>query len=318
MTAYIIRRLIHAVIILFIVTLLLFVGMRILPGDPLIIYMGRADMEQASEEHIEQLRQEFGLDKPMMVQYVNWVSDVFHGDLGKSIITGDKVWKSISRSMPITIYLGTLALILYVIVGIPAGMICAVRRGKWLDSVVTVIANIGITVPTFWLGVLMIYFFGLLLGWLPIQGYTSPFDDFWLSTRKIIMPVICLALFNIASTTRQTRSSMLEVINEDYVRTAWSKGLKERVIIARHVLKNGLIPVITLVGMGVRMLFGGASLIETVFNIPGMGRLAVSAMFNQDYPVVQGIMLITVTVVTLSNLLVDISYGWLDPKIRYN
>jgi peptide/nickel transport system permease protein len=163
----------------------------------------------------------------------------------------------------------------------------------------------------------MIYFFGLYLGILPVFGYTSPFTDFWLSTKQVIMPVICLAVFPIASITRQTRSSMLEVMQQDYVRTAWSKGLRERAIVVRHALKNGLIPVVTLLGMNVGIIIGGSVLIETVFNIPGMGRLAVDAIINQDYPMVQGVVLLVAAAVALTNLSVDLSYGWLDPRIRY-
>ena len=192
------------------------------------------------------------------------------------------------------------------------------RRGKTLDSVVTSLSNIGITIPGFWLGVMLIYFFGLYLNWLPVEGYTSPFKDFWLCTRQLVMPVICLVLFPIASLTRQTRSSMLEVMRQDYIRTAWSKGLRERFVIFRHALKNGLIPVITLSGMNLSLIVGGSVVIEQVFNIPGMGRLAVTSILNQDYPYVQGVVLVIACFVMLVNLLVDVTYGWLDPRIRYS
>jgi peptide/nickel transport system permease protein len=164
---------------------------------------------------------------------------------------------------------------------------------------------------------MMIYVFGLYLHWLPVQGYTSPFTDFWLNTRQIVMPVICLALFPIASNTRQTRSSMLEVMRQDYIRTAWAKGLRERLVIFKHALKNGLVPVITLKGMGIAGIFGGQVFVEQIFNIPGMGRLSVNAIFNQDYAVIQGVMLLIAGVMLLANLLVDLSYGWLDPRVRY-
>jgi peptide/nickel transport system permease protein len=179
------------------------------------------------------------------------------------------------------------------------------------------VANIGITIPVFWLGYLLIYTFGLKLGWLPIYGYTSPTKDFWLNTRQIIMPVICLAITGMAYTARQMRSAMLEVIRQDYIRTAWSKGLRERVVILKHALKNSLIPVITLMGIGVGLVFGGSVLVETVFAIPGIGRLLVSSVFAQDYQVVQSGTLVIAFIVILSNIIVDISYGWLDPRIRY-
>jgi len=182
---------------------------------------------------------------------------------------------------------------------------------------VTSVANIGVSVPIFWLGIMMIYLIGLYLGWLPIQGYTSPFHDFWLGTRQMVMPATCLSVVALASNARQTRSAMLEVIRQDYIRTAWSKGLKERTIILRHALKNGLIPVVTLLGSQFGHIFGGAVLIETVFNIPGIGRLLVNGVLGQDYTVVQACVLVIAVVVVLVNLIVDISYCWLDPRIRY-
>ena len=178
-------------------------------------------------------------------------------------------------------------------------------------------ANLGITTPAFWLGILMIYLFALKLGWLPTQGYTPPFEDFWLSTRQLIMPVICLALAPVAGLTRQTRSTVLETIQQDYVRTAWSKGLTERVVVMRHIVKNAFIPIITMLGLQVAAIFGGSVLIETVFNVPGIGRLMVDAVFSQDYQIVQASALIAAIVVTLANLSVDIAYGWFDPRIRF-
>jgi peptide/nickel transport system permease protein len=316
MTTYIIRRIFHGIIVMAIVTFLVFITLRLLPGDPLLIFLSMSETDMASEEELEKLRKEYGLDKPIMVQYVVWVKDILHGDLGESITYGDDVSELMGKAMPITLYLSALTLVVYIFVGIPAGVVCAVRWGKWSDTIVTLLANIGITVPSFWLGIILIYLFGLQLGWFPIQGYTSPFDDFWLSTRKLVMPVFCLAIGAMGSTARQTRSSMLEVVRQDYVRTAWAKGLSERTIIRRHVLKNGIIPVVTLLGLTISRVIGGSTLIETVFNIPGMGRLLVNALFNQDYPVAQGITLLFCVVVTVVNLVVDISYGWLDPRIR--
>jgi peptide/nickel transport system permease protein len=218
----------------------------------------------------------------------------------------------------ISIHLGLLSFIIGNLVGIPLGVIAAVRRATWIDSVVTVLSNIGITVPNFWFGMILIYIFGLHFRLLPTMGYTSPVTDFWLNTRQLIMPLACLSLFPIAGTARQTRSSMLEVMNQDYIRTAWSKGLKERVVVLKHALKNGMIPVITLSGMQLSMIIGGQVLIEMVFNIPGMGRLLVTSVSNQDYPYVQGIILLIAAVVVFVNLLVDFTYGWLDPRIRYD
>jgi peptide/nickel transport system permease protein len=202
--------------------------------------------------------------------------------------------------------------------GIPAGVICAVRRGEWLDTAVTILANIGITIPTFWLGTMLIYLFSLKLGWLPVQGYVSPFIDFGQNIKLIVMPVLCLAIFPISAVARQTRSSMLEVIRQDYVRTAWAKGLKESVVIMRHALKNGLIPVVTLSGVILSSIIGGSVLIEMVFNITGVGRLLVNAVFAYDYTLVQGCVLFVAIAILFINFIVDISYAWLDPRIRYD
>lgn len=317
MLAYIINRLIIALFILFLTTLMVFFAMRLLPGDPILMLVSSETAQEYNEERIIELKREFGLDKPMILQYFDWISNVIQGDLGISILHNSPVKNEILRRLPISLHVGGLAFIIGHLIGIPAGIIAAVRRGKRLDNVITTLANIGMTVPNFWLAILMMYAFGIYLKWLPIMGYTSPFDDFWLSTRQIIMPVICLALFPIAGSARQARSSMLEVMRQDFIRTAWSKGLTERKIIMRHALKNGLIPIVTLAGMGVPMIIGGAMFIETVFNIPGIGRLAVNSVINQDYPYVQAITLIVATIVVLVNLIVDIAYSWLNPRIRY-
>jgi peptide/nickel transport system permease protein len=221
------------------------------------------------------------------------------------------------KRFPITVYLGVLSLIVSSIFGIAAGLVCALRRGGPVDALVTSLANFGVSVPIFWLGILMIYFFGYYLSWLPIQGYTSPFTDFSLSTKQIIMPVICMSTLALAGNARLTRTTVLEVLRQDYVRTAWSKGLAERVVVIKHVLKNGLIPVITMMGIQASMIIGGAVIIEKVFNIPGIGRLMVDAVLANDYIIVQGGCLMIATMVVSINLLVDISYGWLDPRIRF-
>jgi peptide/nickel transport system permease protein len=317
MIAYIIRRLIQAVIVIVLVTVIVFVGMRLLPGDPLLMLFDRNRIQAFTPEELAAIRHSAGLDKPLFVQYFDWMGGVLHGDLGQSILNKTSVSKDIGERLPRTAYLGFLAFIVGTLIGIPAGVLSAVRRGSWLDSVVTTLANIGITVPTFWLGVMLIYIFALKLQWLPVFGWTSPFEDFWQSTKQLIMPVFCLAIFSIAGNARQARSSMLEVLRQDYIRTAWSKGLTERVVIMRHALKNGIIPIITLAGMGVSMIVGGAVIIEQVFAIPGMGLLALNSIFTQDYAYVQGITLVITVVVVLVNLLVDISYGWFDPRIRY-
>jgi peptide/nickel transport system permease protein len=317
MTTYIIRRLILATIVLFLVSVFVFLAMRLLPGDPVLMYVSASSIQEVTEEQLNEVRHQFGLDKTLPQQYFDWIISSLHGDLGTSILNRSPVMQEILRRLPITIHLGILAFIVATIVGIPAGVLCAIRRGGWVDTFVTTLANIGITVPVFWLGILLIYLFALYFKWLPVMGYTSPFENFWLSTKQLIMPVFCLAIGPIAGNARQARSSMLEVIHRDYIRTAWSKGLSERTIIMKHALKNGLMPVVTLSGMSVGTILGGSVLIEQVFNIPGMGRLAVTSVMNQDYPYVQAVTLIMAISIVLSNLLVDISYIWLDPRVHY-
>jgi peptide/nickel transport system permease protein len=300
-------------------TLIVFFAMRLLPGDPLIIFMGQqASSGAMGEEQLESMRRFYGLDKPIMVQYFTWLGGIFKGNLGKSIYYRQDVGGLLRERFPITLQLGVTAWVLSTVVGILLGVFAGIRRGTWIDSVSTTIANIGITVPIFWLGILLIYFLGLKLRWLPIFGYTSPFEDFWMSTKQMIMPVFCIAIPGMAYTARQSRSAMLEVIQQDYIRTAWSKGLRESTVIMRHALKNGLIPVITLMGIGLGLVLGGSVLVETVFAIPGIGELLVTSVFAQDYIVVQSSTLVIASLIILCNLIVDISYGWLDPRIRYN
>ena len=317
MSTYIVRRLIQAVIVFFLITLLVFLVMRLLPGDPIYMIISRAASETATEMQLDKIRQEYGLDKPMVIQYFDWMGGVFRGDFGVSILTNTDVRQEIFRRLPITLHLGVLALILSFFLGIPAGIISAVRRGTWIDTVATSLANIGITIPVFWLAVILMYAFALKLQWLPVFGYTSPFDNFWENTRQIIMPVFCLAVTTMAGVARQSRSSMLEVMSQDYMRTAWSKGLRERAVILKHGLKNGLIPIMVFLGLGLSVIVGGSVLIETVFAIPGMGMWAVSAMGNSDYPIIQAFILVIAIVVLITNLLVDLSYGWLDPRVQY-
>ena len=317
MKTFIVRRFIHAIIVLILVTLIVFLAMRILPGDPIYMIMTEGQMTGITEEDIEAARHEYGLDRPIMVQYFDWLGGVLRGDLGISLLQRLPVTHMLGHGIPITLNLGLLSFAVSLVLGIPAGVICAVRRGKWLDTVVTIFANIGITVPTFWLGIMLIYLFSLKFNWLPVQGYVSPFENLGQNIRLIIMPVICLAIFPISAVARQTRSSMLEVIRQDYVRTAWAKGLKESIVIMRHALKNGLIPVVTLSGVILSSIIGGSVLIEMVFNITGVGRLLVNAVFAYDYTLVQGCVLFVAIAILFINFVVDISYAWLDPRIRY-
>jgi len=315
---YILRRLIQCCIVVIMVTVFVFLLVRLLPGDPVLLYISMDTYTEATtKDQLAELRHEFGLDRPIYEQYAVWVYNAVRGDLGESKFLNNTVLKEIGTALPKTAFLGLLAWILSIIAGIPLGIIAAVKRGQWIDSVVTVLANIGITAPVFWVGIMLIQVFGVTLDWLPIQGYTSILSNPGMGILKAIMPVFCLALWPISSTARQTRSAMLEVIRQDFIRTAWSKGLTEFSIIMRHALKNSIIPIITLVGLQINGIIGGSVLIESVFNIPGMGRLAVEGLQNNDYVIVQGVILIVATFTTLVNLIVDLSYGLIDPRIRH-
>ncbi|MBN1190844.1 MAG: ABC transporter permease [Dehalococcoidales bacterium] len=317
MSAYVIRRLLLAVFVLFAVSALIFFAMRLLPGDPLILYFAQSNvLADLTPERLAALHHEYGLDRPIIVQYFTWLGGVFHGDFGNSLFYHLEVTELLKIRYPVTLYLGLISVVISAVLGILAGLLAAIRRGKWLDNVITPSTYVGITIPIFWLGILMIYVFGIKLNWLPII-YSSPPDSFWMGVKQIIMPIICLSVPAIAGVARQMRSSMLEVIRQDYIRTAWSKGLKERGIIVKHALKNSLIPVVTVLGLEFSIIIGGSVIVETVFSIPGIGYLMVSSIFNQDYAVVQTCTLVFAVMIVFANLLVDISYGWLDPRIKY-
>ena len=313
MIRYIALRLGQAVVVALIVSVLAFLFMQLVPGDPAAAIAGF----ETTPEQIEKIRQELWLDRSLPVQYGHWMDEILHGRLGMSVRHHEDVSTVILRRAPISVFLAGSGILLGGIIGVMIGLLSAIRRGSFVDAVVRVFANFGLAMPVFWLGIILIYVVGLQLGWLPICGWTSPLEDFWLGIRKSIMPIICLSVFPMAFLARQTRSSMLEVVHEDYIRTAWAKGLRERVVVMRHALKNALIPVITSLGLLVARMAGGAVLTETVFNIPGMGRLMVDSVMNMDYMIVQGCIVVIAIIVLFTNLAVDLSYGLFNPRIRY-
>lgn len=317
MVTYIVRRLILALIVLIIITLLIFLVIRFLPGDPIYLYMSRQEQQTLTQEQVEAARHEFGLDKPIVVQYFNWINGIFHGNFGDSLFYSESVGALLKRRIPVTLNLGIPAFIIGSILGTAAGVLSALRRGKALDSLMAIFSYMGIAVPIFWLGILLIYVFGLKLHLLPMFGYTSPTVDLVQNIKQLILPVACLTVTPLASIARQSRSSMLEIIQQDYIRTAWSKGLRERNVVMRHALKNGLIPVVTLMGISLSYILGGSVFIETVFSIPGMGALSIQALLSKDYAIIQAVTLLIATMIVVVNLLVDLTYGWLDPRIRY-
>lgn len=319
MITFIFRRLGQSAVVLILVSIIVFLALRFLPGDPILLIVSANESREFSEEQMTKLRHEFGLDQPLPIQYLAWMGGIItRGDFGLSVYTRTPVIDEIIRRLPITFEIGVLGILLGTLLGIPVGIISAVRRGTWMDQLVITLSNLGITVPIFWLGLILMLVFGLYLKWLPVMGFTSPLEDWQMHVKQLVMPVFCLSIFPMASVARQVRSSMLEVMHQDYIRTAWSKGLKERDVIFKHALKNGLIPVITTIGLSVPMTVGGSTITETVFNIPGMGRLAVMSVQAQDYAYVQAIILIIAAMVVVTNLVVELAYGWADPRIRYN
>jgi peptide/nickel transport system permease protein len=317
MSAYIARRLLWGLVVLFLVSVIVFFSVRLLPGDPVLMFVAQSGGSGMTEEHLQELRVQHGLDKPVVVQFGKWIEGVVTGDLGKSITANSSVTSLLKNKLPITLVLGLVSVVISTIVGVLLGLIAAIRRGTWIDTLVTFLSYIGLVIPVFLLGFVLILVFGVKLKWLPVIGYTLPWDDFGQSIKAGIMPVICLASTPLAVTARQMRSSVLEINNMDYIRTAWSKGLRERIVVTRHILKNSLVPVITLLGISIGIIFGGSVIIEQMFAIPGMGRLLVQSVFNLDYVVIQGTTLIIAAMIIAVNLIVDISYGWFDPRIRY-
>ena len=318
MTSYVIRRLLIGLIIVILVTVLVFLVMRLLPGDPLFLFLAENQIENFSEEQLQEIRHQYGLDKSLPMQYIDWIGNTIKGNLGYSVYNQNSINTLLASRFPVTAELSIISWIFGHAIGLLVGIVAALRRGKLIDSFATAFTYIGVTIPSFWLAILLIYLMGLKLGWLPLSGWTSPSVDLGMHIKQLIMPVFCLSIAGIASTARLMRSSMLEVIQQDYIRTAWSKGLDERVIVLRHAMKNSFIPIITVLGMGMAHIFGGSFIIETLFSIPGMGRLMVTSLYAHDYNVVQFSALFTAFLIVMSNVIVDISYGFFDPRIRYN
>lgn len=333
MTSYIARRLLAILPVLLGISVIVFLIMHLIPGDPVLVMLG----EKASPERAEELRRALGLYDPLHVQYGRFLLRALQGDLGRSIRTQEMVTREIAVRFPATLELTICALLLAVVAGVLLGVIAAVRQYSIWDNLSMVVAVAGVSMPVFWLGLMLIFLFGVALDWLPISGrlsvdvhltrltglhlldalLTRNGAAFWDALRHLVLPSMALGAIQMALIARMTRSSMLEVIRQDYIRTARSKGLAERVVIYKHALKNALIPVVTVVGLTVGRLLGGAVLTETIFSWPGLGKFAVDAIYARDYPQVQGVVLLIATGFVLVNLLVDVIYVFLDPRIRY-
>jgi peptide/nickel transport system permease protein len=317
MGSYIIRRLGVGLMMAAIAASIVFFAMRLLPGDPIELYSAQSQ-QNLSDERMDLIRHELGLDRPLFAQYLGWLKDVAHGRLGYSLYYHENVRVLLAQRLPITLHLGLTSLVVSAICGIGLGIAAAIRQGTWVEKVISGAINCGMAVPVFWLCVMMIYVFGMKLRWLPIAGYESPMTDLWLSFKQTLMPIVCLAVPGAAITARQMRASMLDVLHQDYIRTAWAKGMDEKSVLFRHALKNSMIPVLTLLGFGMGIMLGGAVIVETVFAIPGMGRLLASSVLAKDYVVIQTGTLVLGIITIAVNLAVDMAYSWFDPRIRYS
>lgn len=312
MVRFILRRILIAIPTLILVSMFVFGLQKLLPGDPILAMAG----EERDPEVIELLREKYRLNDPIPMQYLYWVGDVLQGDLGTSLKTGQPVLELIGQKLPVTIQLAIMSMIFAFAIGVPAGILSAVRKGTWIDYTANVVALSGLSIPNFWLGIMMILLVSVNLGWLPASGYESPWVDPWRSFQTMVMPAFVLGTGLAAALMRHTRSSMLGVLQSDYVRTARAKGLGERIVILRHAFRNAVLPIVTLSALLFGELLAGAVLTEQIFTIPGFGKLIVDAVFNRDYAVVQGVVLCTAVGFILMNLVADVLFVLLNPRLR--
>lgn len=314
MRNYIIKRILHLIPTLIGVSIITFFLIRLAPGDPATAILGI----EATPDKIEYINNQYGLNKPLPIQYLNWMGRILHFDLGKSIVYSEEIINLILARIPVTFQLAFAAMVVSLAISIPVGIISAVKKDTLFDNLGRFLAFAGISTPNFWLGLLLLYLFAVTIPVLPLFGYESIISDPVEGFKHLLLPAVTLGTALAAMVTRLTRSCMLEVLNEDFIVTARAKGLSERVVISKHALKNALIPVITVVGLQLGFIMGGSVLTEVVFALPGMGRLMVDSIFHRDYPVVQAIVLVYALTFVLINLLVDLCYAYLDPRIKYN
>jgi len=308
----VLRRLVALVPLLFVVTLLVWALLLLVPGDPAISLAG----ETATDEQIEAIRQSLGLNDPIHVRYGKWLGNVVQGDLGTSLFTSYRVTDAIRDRIAVTISLVGSALLLSIAIGVPAGILAAVKRGRLLDRVLTFGTSVGVALPNFWLGLILVTYLSLKLGWFPSGGFVSMTQDPLQWLRHITLPVVTLALAGAAEIGRQMRSSMVDVLDRDFIRTHRAKGLSGSRVVSRYALKNALMPVVTVAGLQVARLFGLSTIVEQIFNLPGIGQLAIDSVFKRDVPMIQGVVLMVTMLVVFVNLVVDVSYGYINPKVR--
>ncbi len=313
MTRYVLRRLLGIIPVLVLVAVTAFLLIHLVPGDPAVVMLGN----EATPAQLQTLRAQLGLDRSLPEQFLLWLVQVLRGNMGDSFFLGRPVAQALTERLPATLQLAVLSLIFSLIIGVPAGLIAAVRQNTWWDQLVMATAIGGISVPSFWLGLAMILVFSVHLGWLPSGGYAPIWEDFGQGLRTLTLPAFSLGFMQAALIARMTRSSMLDVLRQDYVRTATAKGLTHWYVILRHALKNAMIPVVTTIGTAFGVLLGGAVVVEIVFTYPGLGRLVVLAVQRRDYPLVQGALLLTSVIYVVVNLAVDLLYCVFDPRIKY-
>jgi peptide/nickel transport system permease protein len=313
MLPQILRRLLATIPVMGVVAVAVFALLHLTPGDPAVIIAG----DYATTDDIARIRAKLGLDRPFLTQVGIWLGQIVRGDLGTSIFSGLPVSRLIGQRAEVTILLTLYATVLSVCLGVPLGVVAAWRQGSLLDRAIMIVAVSGFSMPVFWLGFLLVYLFAITLAWLPVQGYAPLGSGLGATLRHLTLPAVTLSLVYMALIARMTRASMLGVLGEDYVRTAFAKGLAPRAVLVRHALKNASLPIVTIIGLGFALLIGGAVVTESVFALPGLGRLTVDAIIRRDYPVIQGVILVVSAVYVLINLVVDVLYVVLDPRIRY-
>ena len=312
MTSYIIKRVLASIAVIFIVSVFVFSIIHLLPGDPVIIALGL----ETPIEDIQRVREEHHLNDPLPQQYITWVMEMFHGDFGDSLIEFRPVADIIKERLPRTLAIGVPAFVLGILLGLLIGIVSAVRRGKAIDQTLTLFTTLSIGTPQFWIGMLLLYLFSIKMHWFPMRNLVMPGESILGYLRSAALPIFCSCLQMMGSISRQTRSNMLEVISQDYIRTARANGISENTIIYKHALKNALIPVVTVIGMNLRNIIAGAVLVENIFSIPGIGVTMTNAINNRDYWVLQSCVLIVSFIAVFGNLIVDILYGYIDPRIR--
>lgn len=313
MLAFIARRLIATIPVLLFVAVFVFMLLRLTPGDPAAIIAG----DNATADQVDAIRAKLGLDEPLLTQFMIWSGGVLSGDFGESFFFKKTVAELIAQRIEPTVMLSLCTIVLAVLIAVPVGVLAASRQGGWVDRIVMGFSVMGFSVPTFVIGYLLIYIFAIVLGWLPVQGYRRISEGFGDFIIRLIMPSVTLAVIYIALISRITRASVIETLSEDYIRTARAKGLPSRVVLLRHALRNAAVPIITVIGIGVALLIGGVVITESVYNIPGLGRLTVDAVLARDFPVIQIVIMMFSFAFVLINLVIDLAYSVLDPRIRY-